>query len=79
MMDSTEQTIKKRNDDVDNEISYVGKNRFKGLPIKYKMASTKQMMEKSQDDNIDDEMSHGEKIELKDCVLYTKCLRPNKR
>ena len=31
-MSSTKQTMEKRNDDVDNEISCGGKNRVKGLP-----------------------------------------------
>ena len=58
-MTSTEQTMKKRDDDVDDEISYgVERNRFKGLPSLYKMSSTEQIMEK-RDDDVNDEISKG--------------------
>ena len=40
----------KRNDDVDDEINHSGKNRVKGLLSIYKMSSTKQTMEKRNDD-----------------------------
>ena len=49
-MSSTKQTMEKRNDDVDDEISHGGKNRVKGLLSIYKMSSTKQTMEKRNGD-----------------------------
>ena len=49
-MSSTKQTMEKRNDDVDDEISHGGKNRVKGLLSIYKMSSTKQTMEKRNSD-----------------------------
>ena len=49
-MSLTKQTMEKRNDDVEFEISHGGKNRVKGLPSIYKMSSTKQTMEKRNGD-----------------------------
>ena len=58
-MTSTEQTMKKRDDDVDDETSCgVERNRFKKLPTIYKMTSTEQTMKK-RDDGIDDEIRCG--------------------
>ena len=64
-MASTKQMMEKSQGD---QISYGGKNRFKGLPIIYKMASTEQIMEKSQDDDIDD----GEKNRFKGLPIIYK-------
>ena len=50
-MTSTEQIIKKRDDDVDGEVSCgVERNRFKGLPSINKMTSAEQIMEELDDD-----------------------------
>ena len=49
-MSSTKQTMEKRSDDVDDEISDGGRNRVKELLSIYRMSSTKQTMEKRSDD-----------------------------
>ena len=64
-MTSIKRTMKKSNDDSDDDMINGGRNRFKGLPIIYKMASNEQTMVKRKDDS-DDDMINGGKNRFKE-------------